>query len=210
MIFNSDTSYTLIPHNDLVNLLQERTGGTLSFYKEQRNGKVAIGTVLIKNLGDHHSSVSFVNSIDKSRALKLAGGLTTNICLNGSVWGDYVQVRKHTGIIDLGMYIDKVTMHYSPEQFVEYMDKMKEIEVTSNEVARVLGDLVYYKKVVPVSLAQKIWNEHLKPSFNYGVNRDTAYNFYQACTYIMPNMAPKKYMTSAKALSDTFIETFKL
>jgi hypothetical protein len=204
---NSTRSWKPVGHSELIDSTLESihlAGFTLDKedYSMARKGNVVNGRYTISNIADPEMQIQigWQNSIDKSLSLKYAIGVKIFICSNGCVSGDMGAFkRKHTGDIQ----------EYTPRYITEYIktagdvftqmqkerEEMKQIEVSRNIQAHLLGELYLEHNIIQSTQLNIIKRELESPTFDYGAP-NSLWELYQFTTFALRDTHPTLWMDS--------------
>lgn len=204
-IFNKElplktNTYTPVSHKSVItNIIQTLHDSGLEvskkIYNESNNYDVITGTYLIEGKNnDFKRSLSFINSYNKKRKLGLVSGLSTMVCLNGCVSGDYKYQQKHQGDVnkqlqhEISLQIQNIDTEY--EKLITWLNKLKLVTLTRKEMAELAGRMFIEEEILRTPQLNILKKEIIKPSFDYGGNSDEFYSFYQNCTCALKNAHP--------------------
>lgn len=213
-------TYTVIPHSFVIDetlkcLASHGLRVKHELYKTTRDGQIAQGLYLLDAGHDHEMGMMFAwsNSYDKSMRFKCAVGAHVFVCLNGVVSGDMANwKRKHTGtadqetILTIQAQISKAQSHY--DQLVEDKEMLKNITLSKRKQAELLGRLFADQDVITLTQLGIVKRELEKPSFDYGVNPDSAWTLYNHLTLSLKESHPSDYLTNHQDLHNFFVTEF--
>jgi len=200
-------SYTVISHKEVMDhtsklLAQNNLSITAQLFKANLNAKVAQGIYHLKsNVSDSDLGMMFAwtNSYDKSTRFQCALGAYVFVCNNGMIHGDCANYgRKHTGTanadaaLSIAGQISMAAQNFN--QLVKDKDDMKNIMLSNKEQAELLGRLFIEEKLLDSQQMSCVKNEMNKPSYDYNVDPDTAWMFYNHVTYALKQTHPRNWM----------------
>jgi len=212
-------SYTPIPHYDFIKNMQERISEKGYEITDKKYWNNAVGSKLIGRYTLNHiesdlaMNIGFRNSYDKSMAAGFALGATVLICSNGMISGEHALYRKHTGEAneEMNIFITQ-SLNKSVENFdrlVNSKNIMKETIFDKSTINELIGRLVLEDETLRLEQLSIVKNEwHSKtPTFDYGVEKNSAWNIYNLCTYAIDrNTHPTLYINQHGKLLSTFEE----
>lgn len=155
------SSYTPVAHDALVEMVRESVQKLMGLpeksqqYGLNRDGKQLFFAITYDTGdSDHGYTVAGRNSYDKSMSAGLVGGTRVFICDNMALSGNSFQVmRKHTTNVwrDLIPMTEKaiVSAGDAYKRIAEQWEVMKEIPVTEDRGAEILGRALYYDALKP-------------------------------------------------------------
>ena len=198
-------TYKPVSHQQLMDLTLEsiyQSGFELGEerYSAARDGNVANGRYMIKNVadGEMQLQIGWQNSYDRSMSLKFAIGTSILVCSNGCVSGDYGAFRKiHKGEIQT----------FTPNAITEYIKQagdaftkmqrdrelMKQREVTRRTSAELIGRMIIEESIIESTQLNIIRGQMDNPSFDYGAP-DSLWELYQHTTFAMKEVHPSLWM----------------
>lgn len=198
-------TYKPVSHQQLMDLTLEsiyQSGFELGEerYSAARDGNVANGRYMIKNVadGEMQLQIGWQNSYDRSMSLKFAIGTSILVCSNGCVSGDYGAFRKiHKGEIQT----------FTPNAITEYIKQagdaftkmqrdrelMKQREVTRRTSAELIGRMIIEESIIESTQLNIIRGQMENPSFDYGAP-DSLWELYQHTTFAMKEVHPSLWM----------------
>jgi hypothetical protein len=202
-------SYTVVSHKEVMDGVTSslKKGGftiTRELYRANLNAKIAQG---IYHLAHAESDVdtdmgmmfAWTNSYDKSTKFQCGIGAQVFVCNNGLIHGDLSTYgRKHTGsaneeiassiVAQIGMANNKF------KTLVKDKDTMKTHNLSITAQSELLGRLFVEEKLIDSQQIGIVKSEIEKPSFNYGVDPDTAWMFYNNVTHAFKQTHPRNWM----------------
>jgi len=198
-------TYKPVSHQQLMDLTLEsiyQSGFELGEerYSAARDGNVANGRYMIKNVadGEMQLQIGWQNSYDRSMSLKFAIGTSILVCSNGCVSGDYGAFRKiHKGEIQT----------FTPNAITEYIKQagdaftkmqrdrelMKQREVTRRTSAELIGRMIIEESIIESTQLNIIRGQMDNPSFDYGAS-GSLWELYQHTTFAMKEVHPSLWM----------------
>lgn len=161
-----------------------------------------------------------INSYDKSIALRAASGVTVFVCENGVVLGDIKIYRKHTGTVDEEVenflrdcFVNMLEIYQHAQ---ETKDRYCSVHVDAQDIGTILGRLFYEYGYLSSSQLNIVKNQFENPSFDYGVDENSLWAFYQHLTYALTREPANDYLENRRGIQEvianfyqntTFIDT---
>lgn len=161
-----------------------------------------------------------INSYDKSIALRAASGVTVIVCSNGTILGDIKIYRKHTGTVDEEVenflrdcFVNMLEIYQYAQ---ETKDRYSNVHVDANDIGTILGRLFYEYGYLSSSQLNIVKNQFENPSFDYGVDENSLWAFYQHLTYALTREPANDYLENRRGIQEvianfyqntTFIDT---
>lgn len=197
-------SYSPVSHRNIINevreqldrhnLIVERTS-----YNASKDGTRVIGFMDIRtDEYDIGMRLGFRNSYDKSMSLAIVSSGNVWICSNGMVSGDMQFIRKHTGGVlselkeKINIGIEQLSEKH--EQHVIFMNKTKNIPITMQTEAFLLGELFFEKGIITPTQASYIKKEREAEVKEFEEFHDhSCWGLYNQVTTAMRNNAPNNY-----------------
>jgi len=209
-------SYKPILHGELIDLTREGiscSGFTIEkeSYTMAMDGKVANGKYLLSNIKDEEMQIQVIwqNSYNKKISLKWAIGIHVFVCENGAISGDMGSFKKkHVG--DIQEFTPKHIADYlqtANTVFIEMQkvrDKMKQIPVSIEQSAEMLGRLYFIEEVMGSKQLNIIKDELKHPTYNYN-SPNTLWELYNYVTYALKTIHPSDWMESHEKTHRFFI-----
>lgn len=179
-------------------------------YSSAKEGQIANARYTISDVADSEMQleIGWQNSYNKSLSLKFAIGTRIFICENGCVSGDLGAFKsKHMGEVK----------EYAPAQILESIkasgdtfrliqeqrDAMKEIEVSKQIQAELLGRMFIEQDIINSTQLNIIKNELKNPSFDYKCE-GSLWELYNFTTFSMKEMHPFNWMNDHIKVHDFF------
>ena len=166
--------------------------------------------IISTDVGDRPYAVPQIhvfNSYDKSIAFTIRVGMQVVICSNLMIGIDLLgsNKRKHTSEENLQGVFDGVfdNFHGRIEELDNKVIDMKEDICSERRASRYLIQCVQ-DKVFSSSDIMKVWNEYSAPTFDYGSNKKSLWNLYNATTHIAKNFQKQKQMEALIRCAYTF------
>lgn len=161
-----------------------------------------------------------INSYDKSIALRACAGNTVFVCSNGVMVGEIKIYRKHTGTIDEEVenflsdcFINMLEIYQYAQ---ETKDRYCSVHVDAQDIGTILGRLFYEYGYLSSSQLNIVKNQFENPSFDYGVDENSLWAFYQHLTYALTRESADDYLENRRGIQEviasfylnkTFIDT---
>jgi len=238
---NHGKSYTVVSHKSVIDntLALLNAGGftiTKEIYRANVNANVAQGIYHIypSNTTDKEISsekelgmmFAWTNSYDKSTRFQCAIGAYVAVCYNGMIAGDMMNFRrKHTGSADYDVKVHLSDQIKNAEKYYKRLiaDKelMKSVNLNCQQQSELVGRLFIEEDLLDTQQMTCLKSEISKPSYDYGVNEDTAWAFYNNVTHALKKAHPRDWLNDqqnfhdfmtaeVKALNTLFLEGFEL
>jgi len=195
---------------------------TNQIYRANKNGSVAEGKLyikpkfindyFIKNEEDLGMMFAWVNSYDKSIRFSCGIGAYVSVCSNGMVGGELGYSRKHIGTADydilkqINKQIDKGLKTY--RSLIDDKDEFINITLSLREQSSILGRLFIEEELLDPGQLSIVKKEMSNPTYDYGVDQESLWSFYNHITHAMKKTHPKKWMLNHKKLHDFFTMQF--
>lgn len=202
-------SYTVVSHKEVINGVTSalsKGGFTIirELYRANLNAKVAQGIYhlahgSVKNDSEIGMMFAWTNSYDKSTRFQCGIGAQVFVCNNGLIHGDLATYgRKHTGTANAEIaqhIVSQVGLaNHKFKQLVKDKDDMKKHNLDLTKQWELLGRLFGEEKLLDSQQISIVKSEIEKPSFNYGVDPDTAWMFYNNVTHALKKTHPRNWM----------------
>tara|TARA_R100000231_G_scaffold30967_2_gene27259 strand:+ start:2597 stop:3478 length:882 start_codon:yes stop_codon:yes gene_type:complete len=204
---NHGKTYTVVSHKEVMDhtkklLDQHNLKITKSVFRSNLNANVAQGIYHINtNSSDSELGMMFAwtNSYDKSTRFQCGIGAYVFVCNNGMIKGDMANYgRKHTGTAnaDIALTIARQLgqAKHSYTQLIQDKDEMKNVSLSTKEQAEFAGRLFIDEKLIDSQQLSIVKSEMSDPSYNYGVDPDTAWMFYNHVTHAFKVNHPRTWM----------------
>jgi hypothetical protein len=200
-------TYTVIRHKFLIDASRSllKTHGFNIINEEYRatgDCNIAQGIYQIQSQQDPELGMMFAwtNSYNKQIRFQCGIGAYVFVCNNGMVAGDMsTYARKHTGNADTEAFnhitsqIKQANKHFI--KLVKDKDSMKQSSLSTQEQAELVGRLFIEENLIDSSQVSTIKKEMTKASFNYNVNQDSAWAFYNHVTHALKMSHPRSWMS---------------
>lgn len=202
-------TYTVVSHKEVMDLteaLLNKQGFTITqqLYKANMNAKVAQGIYHIIHdtaIKDPEMGMMFAwtNSYDKSTRFQCGIGAHVFVCNNGLIHGDLATYgRKHTGTAnaDISSHIvSQIGMaNHKFNELVKDKISMKDFSLTRKQQSELLGRLFADESILDSQQLSCVKAEMEDSSYNYGVDPDTAWMFYNHVTHALKATHPRNWM----------------
>ena len=222
---NHGKSYTVISHKEVIdntmNLLNQ-SGFTITkeTYRCNMGANVAQGIYYVRpNSTDTQVNeeaelgmmFSWTNSYDKSTRFQCAVGAYVKVCGNGMLAGEMMNFRrKHTGSANYDVKMHMSDQIKNAEKYYKRLigDKeyLKTLTIDCREASELVGRLFIDEDILDSQQVSMIKREMDKPSFDYGVDNNTAWAFYNHVTHALKKAHPRDWLTDQQTFHD-FITT---
>jgi hypothetical protein len=217
-------TYTPIAHMNVVNRLRSEiiTAGytiTGEEYRCSNDGDVALGSLTINYKADPDLQLcaNFLNSYNKQYAFRFSlGGVMTaskaGMILNNANFGSFKRV--HKGAADLlaegkiSEYIKDSDVYW--RTMIAHKDQLKEQLITTTTMHDILGELFMQKDLLNTMQLNTVKKEYFKPSFEYGVDSDSAYALYNHIAIALKDAHPASWLDHQAQVHDLFATMFGL
>lgn len=184
-------SYSPVPHaiilDELSEMLYKRSLNiTNETFRADAQGNKMTGMFRVdQGNSEMGFMVAFKNSYDKSISVGFAAGAQVFICENGAVSGEITMMRRHTGSV-VSELVDKInyTIDHMEESFNSILrdsNRMKEIELTDNSIAELVGKMFMNEDLITSAQLSIIKQQFNKSSFEEFLDKN-AWSFYNWCT----------------------------
>lgn len=203
-------TYAVVSHTDIIDnslALLKKEGFTVTreMYRSDLNAKVAQGIYhLIHNSAPNDPEMgmmfAWTNSYDKTTSFQCGIGAHVFVCANGLIHGDMSSYkRKHTGNAnaDIASHIT-TQIGLGNNKFKELViakDTMKTFKMDKTKQAELAGRLYIDEKLLDSQQLSIVKSEMNNPSYNYGVDPDTAWMFYNSVTHAFKKTHPRNWMS---------------
>ena len=212
-------SYTPISHISVIDKIRQEIG-LAGFeidnesFKSSNNGDIATGSFLInyKEDPDIQLAANFQNSYNKMYAFKFILGSMVLVCSNGLMinngkFGTYKRVHKGDADIlaehKISDYIKNADMFW--DKTIKHKELLKHYTLTRSEEHDILGELFLRQSLLTSPQMNIIKSEMTKPSFNYGVDYDSAWSLYNHITYALKESHPSSWIDDHIKVHDLFM-----
>lgn len=203
-------TYTVVPHGDVIKFtrkaLRENNFVVINeVYRANKAANVAQGVLYLKNNNDFSDTgmmFGWTNSYDKSVRFQCAIGAYVMVCSNLMVAGDISYGRKHTGtahtdiIQQIYNQIDQagdIFKNINQDKF-----EMQKQSLTFQEQCALAGMLYIEEEIINNQQLNIIKQEMKNPSYNYNVDKENAWSFYNHVTHSLKSCHPKNWMQKSK------------
>lgn len=211
-------TYVPISNESLISTVNEKLSD-YGYKVTKENYQVAAkGSIMIAKYSVHTESdeigmmLAFGNSYNKSRRVSLAAGGEVFICSNGMIKGDYVQLHKHVGNIDVNLEAlvegAVLTMKTKHNELLQDSKILKEYRFADREELAALIGRMYLNQNFLTSTQLNIVKRQIRFSDHFRmVNPEelTAWNLYNNITESLKIAHPANYIYSHKVLHDTLL-----
>lgn len=202
-------TYTVVSHKEVMDGVTKslaKGGFTIvrELYRANLNAKVAQGIYHLAHASVNTDSemgmmFAWTNSYDKSTRFQCGIGAQVFVCNNGLIHGDIATYgRKHTGTANTEIAHHIVSQiglaNNNFKQLVKDKDQMKGHKLSTTRQGELLGRLFIEEKLLDSQQIGIVKSEMENPSFNYGVDPDTAWMFYNNVTHAFKKTHPRNWM----------------
>jgi len=211
-------TYTPIAHTAVINRVRSEITSsgyiiTGEEYRATNDGQVAVGTFRMNYKADPdiELSANFLNSYNKQYAFRFSLGGLVKVCNNGmmlsnSKFGAYKRMHKGSADIlaegKIAEFIGDSEHYWST--LVQHKDKLKDELLTTTAQHDILGELFFQKKILNTMQLNTIRSEMLRPSFDYKVDRDSAWALYNHITIALKDSHPSDWMNHQTQVHELF------
>jgi hypothetical protein len=214
---NHGATYTVIEHKDVMRFTEDylRNSGfyiTNELYRANGSGEVAQGIYHIKPMNsndvkelDLGMMFAWTNSYDKSLRFHCAVGAYVMACSNGMICGELNYSRRHIGSADFDIknhiseQINNSRKVYS--NIITDKNSLKATGLDKSKQGEILGDMFINDLIGPRQMVV-VKEEMEKASYNYGVDQETAWAFYNHVTHAYKSTHPRQWMKTMKIFHD--------
>lgn len=202
-------TYTVVSHKSVIANTKQKLNDlgftiTRELYRSNKEANVAQGVYHIihdtaTNDPEMGMMFAWTNSYDKSTRFQCGIGAHVFVCSNGLIHGDLSTYgRKHTGNADADIASHITAQiglaNHKFQQLVAHKNLMKSLSLSTTKQAELLGRLFVEEKLLDSQQLSVVKNEMEKPSYNYGVDPDTAWMFYNNVTHALKKTHPRSWM----------------
>jgi|LakMenEpi03Aug12_release.lakeMendotaPanAssembly.Ray.scaffolds.fasta_scaffold00478_62 hypothetical protein len=212
--------YTVVSHDEAIKNMKN-TFSKFGYhvrnevYKSAEGGNIATGSFTL-NHGDSEMGlmVAFINSYNKKTSFKYAMGASVFVCDNGMIAGDkFNYKRKHMGDVDVEAFLtfDK-EMEKAVDEFKELVDlreNLKKVDVSHIEMAELCGRMFITQDILNPRQMSDLKAEINKPTYDYGGNNNTAWEFYNHLTHVAKRAHPTDYFKHHRDITDFITSEFE-
>lgn len=217
---NHGGSYTVIEHKDAIDntynyLAQSGFKVVNEMYRANGNGDVAQGIYHIKpssynipgliDESDLGMMFAWTNSYDKSLRFHCAIGAYVMACSNGIICGELNYSRRHVGSADYDVRMQISNQIKNAEKvyktIIKDKDQLKKTTINKEEQSMLLGKM-FIKDLIGPRQMVVVKDEMTTPSYNYGVDQDSAWAFYNHVTHAYKSTHPRQWMKTMKQFHD--------
>lgn len=217
-----DNSYTVIPHGDIIDQIKTKLANhgmhvaneiyTGNIGNQIITGKFNIQSDLDPDLG---LMLAFGNSYNKQRKFKVSIGGNVFVCDNGMIMGDMNNFsRKHTGnareeaLVAIDLQIKEAEEHF--QILCQQKNQLKEVTISKKLQAELSGRLFMQDEIITLSQLSVIKQELEKPSYDYGVNEESGWYFYNAVTHALKKSHPVCWIEDHEKVHEFFVNELEL
>lgn len=208
------SKYAPVHHIEVITLVKEylkEQGFTIEKeeYIASKKGQQLIGKYFLA----HEDAaikpmISFKNSLDGSMSFGICSGTSIFICGNGIVFGNaYQYKRKHMGDAhDEILENTRLAVESLPAVLQFHKDfilKLKRTPVSIMGAAESCG-VMFFEGIINTEQLNTIKSQFDNPAHDYG-NPNTAWTFYNHCTYALKEAHPSTWHNKHSELSDFFL-----
>jgi len=223
---NHADSYTVISHkfvmDNTVKLLND-SGFTITkeIYRANQGANVAQGIYyitptttdyMINNESELGMMFAWTNSYDKSIRFQCSIGAYVTVCANGMVCGEMNFARKHTGTADLDILSQISSQIKNAEKTFKRIlvdrDALKNIVLSKRDQAQLAGRLYYEEELLEPTQLTVIKSEMEKATYNYNVDQENAWAFYNHVTHALKKTHPRTWLSNTKEFHDFMTTEF--
>ena len=217
---NHADSYTIISHKFVIdNTIKLLTDSgfriTKEVYRANQGANVAQAIFYITRLTqdidvnneeDLGMMFAWTNSYDKSIRFQCSIGAYVFVCNNGMVCGEMNFARKHTGSADIDIISQISNQVKNAEKTFKRIladkNNLKKITLTKKQQAELAGRLYYEEELLEPTQLTVIKSEMEKASYDYKVDQENAWAFYNHVTHALKKTHPRNWMENSKDFHD--------
>ena len=215
---NHGKTYSVIAHGAVIDETRQNlqnAGLTIDkeLYKSSFDGQIAQGIYHLVSNQDPEVGMMFAwaNSYNRLTRFKCAIGARVFVCDNGMVNGDlasYSRVHKGTG----AWFSVKSTIEDQIANASQYFNTLvadkemfKPVLLTRSEQAGMLGRLYAEYDALSIQQVSLVRKEMDKPTFDYGVNPNSAWALYNHVTLALKESHPGSYIKDHETVHRFFV-----
>ncbi len=224
---NHGKTYTVVSHKSVIENTHQllKDAGFIiqkEIYRANMNANVAQGIYHIypsqttdQEIGSEKElgmMFAWTNSYDKSTRFQCAIGAYVSVCYNGMIAGDLMNFkRKHTGSADydvkvhLADQIKNAEKHY--KRIITDKNLMKTIELSKVKQAELAGVLFIEEDLLDTQQVSCVKSELDKSTYNYSVDENSAWAFYNHVTHALKKAHPRDWMQDSQDFHDFMMST---
>ena len=212
--------YTVIPHGYIIDQTRAELANAgfvinQELYKTSLDGQVAQGVYHLNYGTDQDMGLMFAwsNSYNKMMRFKCAVGAQVFICMNGVVSGDLANYkRKHTGsaLVDVTNSI-QFQINHAKEYYnnlVADKEMLKQVQLTKSQQGSMIGRLFIEQEILTLTQVGMIQREIEKPTHQYSVNPNSAWDLYNHVTLALKDSHPLNYLSDHQKVHNFFVNEF--
>lgn len=214
-------SYKVIPHayaiENTIKILNENNFQIDNeIYKTNKEGGVMQAIFHISQNNQIDSEIgmmfAFANSYDKTTRFKCAIGAYVFVCDNGMISGDINYSRKHIGNADIEV-IQQIKSQISNASSIftniaNDKNEIKKISLNQREQAELAGRLFYEKEIITANQMSIIKYEFKNPSYNYNVDSNNLWSFYNHVTHALKKDHPRNWIEASQDFHKFIVSEF--
>jgi hypothetical protein len=204
---NHGKKYVTIAHGAIIDKTREnlQDAGLIidkELYKCSGDGQIAQGIYHLVSMQDPDIGMMFAwaNSYNRLTRFKCAVGARVFVCDNGMVNGDlasYSRVHKGAGTYHHVMHTISGQIANAHQHFASLIDDkemLKNVLLTRSQRAGILGELFAAEEALTINQVSVVKQQMDKPSFDYGVDPDSAWAMYNHVTIALKESHPMNYL----------------
>lgn len=217
---NHGRRYTVIPHAFIIDETRKELAAAgfqinQELYKTSLDGQVAQGVYHLNYGNDQDMGLMFAwsNSYNKQMRFKCAIGAQVFICMNGVVSGDLANFqRKHTGsaLIDvtnsIQFQIANAKQYY--DNLVADKEMLKQVTLDQSQKGSIVGRLLIDQEILTLTQVGIIQREIEKPTHQYSMNPNSAWDLYNHITLALKDSHPLRYLSDHQKVHNFFVDEF--
>ena len=222
---NHGKTYTVVSHKSVIENTHQllKDAGFIiqkEIYRANMNANVAQGIYHVYPSQTTDQEISserelgmmfaWTNSYDKSTRFQCAIGAYVSICYNGMIAGDLMNFkRKHTGSADydvkvhLADQIKNAEKHY--KRIIADKNLMKTVELSKVQQAEMAGILFIEEDLLDTQQVNCVKSELAKSTYNYSVDENSAWAFYNHVTHALKKAHPRDWMQDSQDFHDFMV-----
>ena len=222
---NHGKTYTVVSHKSVIENTHQllKDAGFIiqkEIYRANMNANVAQGIYHVYPSQTTDQEISserelgmmfaWTNSYDKSTRFQCAIGAYVSVCYNGMIAGDLMNFkRKHTGSADydvkvhLADQIKNAEKHY--KRIIADKNLMKTVELSKVQQAEMAGILFIEEDLLDTQQVNCVKSELAKSTYNYSVDENSAWAFYNHVTHALKKAHPRDWMQDSQDFHDFMV-----
>lgn len=207
---NHNDSYTVVAYKEIIEKTRQiiKSSGFIikeEIYRSAENGNIGQGIYHIKpsqsefaNEDELGMMFAWTNSYNKRIRFQCGVGAYVFACSNGMVCGELNYARKHTGNanLDIENQISNQILNAKKvfSSIINDKDALKNVSLSFKNQSELLGRLFFIEDIISPRQLSVVKSEMSNPSYDYGVDAENAWAFYNHVTLALKAEHPKSWM----------------